>query len=229
MGNRQVKGIALKAGATLTGLGTLATLAIFVARASNDSSVTNFSRGFGPIAGELDPGPGSPSDAVVLPSAKPAPSPTPNAPAVAVVAAAALASTAPAPVVKHSASMIPSRTATPMAATSSPLVPVPPSPQLSASPRTSPSPRMTPRMTPPWTPSATATPPPPWQGPALKHAHLGKRHHQPPPVPGDGSVANGHDGHVGSDPKHDVKSPKHTAPQPGPGGWHPDGGQSEQG
>jgi len=225
MGNRQVKGIALKAGATLTGLGTLATLAIFVARASNDSSVTNFSRGFGPIAGELDPAPSAPVDAVVLPSAKPAPSPTPNAAALAVAAAPARVSTAPAPVVRHSASMIPSRTATPMPASSSPFALVPPSPQLSPSPRTSPSPP----VTPPWTPSPTATLPPPWHGPALNHANVAKRHHQPPPVPRDGSVAKGHDGHVGSDPKHDVKSPKHTAPQPGPGGRHPDGGQPEQG
>ena len=177
MGNRQLSGIALKTGATLTGLGTLAMLAIFVARATDNSSITNYDRGYGPFAAALSPAPGTTPD-LAPPSAAPAVSPTPETPA--------LGATSDPTMHTQTSGVAQARAALAV------LTPLgrPPAAGLPAPPSTS-----GPAVNPPWTlsPAPAPTPTsglPPWRPHGSEHAAM-PRHGDPQPG------AHGHGGFAG--------------------------------
>ena len=185
MANRQAGGIALKAGATLTGLGTLATLAIFVARASDNSSITNYNRGYGPFAASLSPAPNTTPDELVRPTATPAASPTPGATALGAAMAGPATPTATRDVAHARAARV---VLTPTARAPAAGLSAPPLTTNGLAPQTT---VMPPAPSPPWTLSPTMSPTPsptPWRLYRPDHAQPAISR-QGAPHPG----AHGHD------------------------------------
>ena len=199
MGNRQIGGIAIKAGATLTGLGTLATLAIFVARATDNSSITNYDRGYGPFTAALNPAPTTTPDDMFRPSAAPAAPPTPGTLALGTAMSSAVPPTATAGVMHGRAAVaVLTPSAHPPAAAS----PAPPPATNGPAPQATVTPLA---PTQPWTLSPMPSPTPtsvlpPWRLHGPSHAHPAIHGHGDPP-PG----AHGHDplGHAGRMPTTD--------------------------
>ena len=225
MGNRQVGGIALKAGATLTGLGTLATLAIFVARATDNSSITNYNRGYGPFAAALSPAPTTTPDDLVRPTAAPAASPTPGTPAMGAAmssATAALATGLASPARARAALAVLTPSASPSAV--GPLAP----PTITNGPTTNgPAP---PAPSPPWTLSPMPSPTPtsglpPWRPDGPNHEQPAIHGHGDPQRGAHGHGPFGPAGNVDEiDPATDPATMQGPAPAPQPPTFQSDDG-----
>ena len=190
MGNRQIGGIAIKAGATLTGLGTLATLAIFVARATDDSSITNYNRGYGPFTAALSPAPTTTPDDMFRPSVAPAAPPTPGTLALGAAMSSAAPPTATAGVMHARAAVA---VLTPSA---HPPAPAPPPATNGPAAQATVTPLA---PTQPWTLSPSPIPMsglPPWRLHGPSHAQPGIHGHGYPPPGAHGPDPLGHAGRI---------------------------------